>query len=82
MIKKMYSIYDEKAECFSPVYMFGTHGEAIRSITQTLDDSNTTLAKFPSDYSLFHVGDFDDLTGEIVPCKKSLGCIIEFKRSN
>lgn len=67
MIHKIVSIYDVKSECFgAPVFVKAT-GEAIRSFGEAVNDDKkeNNFAKWPADFSLFLIGEFDDSTGEV-----------------
>jgi hypothetical protein len=78
MIKKMYSIYDVKAEAFFPPFYTETEGLALRMIMETLSDPNSNLSKYPADFTLFYLGEFDDNTAEITYDKKPMGTMIEY----
>lgn len=61
-----FSIYDKKAaQYMRPFYVQNEH-VAIRSITASVL-SNPELSQFPSDYSLAHVGSFDESNGLLEP---------------
>ena len=62
MIKKMFTIYDEKAEAYFPPFYTDTEGLAIRMIMETMNDPNSNLSKYPADFTLFYLGEFDDRT--------------------
>lgn len=78
MLKKMFSIYDEKSEAFLQPFFLDTLGQAIRAITDCVNDPNHQFNKHPSDYTLFHLADFEDTNAMIEPCKTSLGNLVEF----
>lgn len=61
---QMYSIYDSKAEIFHPPYFNKTHGEAERTFGQIVNDEKTQIGQFPEDYDLYHVGEYNDGTGQ------------------
>lgn len=63
MILKAYSIRDQKGEIFHPPFYKKTHGEAERDFTTLCSDDKSTVAMFPEDFDLYHVGEFDDNTG-------------------
>jgi hypothetical protein len=67
MKQQIYSIHDSKAEAFLPPFFLNNKHLAIRAFTDGINDPNTSLYKHPEDYSLFHLGEFDDDTGSIVP---------------
>lgn len=80
MKTKIFTVYDSKAEAYmSPFYMQST-GAAIRAFSDTAADPSSQIAKHPSDYTLFEIGEFDDATAEIslLTAKKSLGVAVEF----
>jgi len=67
MILKAYSIRDAKAEVFNPPFYKNTHGEAERDFVRITQDEKSTVCKFPEDFDLYHVGEFDDRTGKFNP---------------
>jgi hypothetical protein len=79
MIKKVFTVYDEKSEAYLQPFFLDTLGQATRSISDLVNDSNHTFGKHTSDYSLFQLAEFDDSNGFFVECKKSLGSLLEFK---
>lgn len=64
MILKVYSIRDEKAETFGSPFYQATHGLAERSFRQVVSDEKTNVNKFPEDYDLWYLGEFDSKTGK------------------
>jgi len=69
MILRAYSIYDNKALIYNPPYFAGTDGAALRSFQEVANDMNTSIGRHPGDYSLWYVGDFDDLHGVLIPVR-------------
>ncbi len=61
-----YSIYDSKAVAYLPPFMCHSEGIAIRSFTEACNSEGHQFGKFPADYTLFHIGEFDDETGKLV----------------
>lgn len=82
MIKKIFSVYDEKAEAFLQPFFMQTTGMAIRAIGDCLNDPNHQFAAHPSDYTLFMIGHFDETNGSLQYDKSSLGNLVEFKRED
>lgn len=60
-----FSIYDAKAEYYSPPFFYKTNGMAIRAFTELVNDQNSSVSKHPDDYRMFRVGDFDDDTAQL-----------------
>jgi hypothetical protein len=79
VIKKIFTVYDEKSEAFLQPFFLDTNGQAIRAITDCVNDLNHQFGKHPSDHTLFSLGTFDDSDGTFQTSKVSLGCLVEFK---
>lgn len=67
MIYECYSVYDSAADVYSMPHQFRSHGEAIRSFESGVADPSTPFHKHAEDFSLFHIGQFDDSTGMNIP---------------
>jgi len=68
MILTIVSIFDQATQAYSrPVFVQST-GVAIRSFSDEVnrDDPNNEMKRHPSDFALFHLGEFDDSTGLFV----------------
>jgi hypothetical protein len=77
----LFTVYDSKAETYNKVLTFKTIGEAIRSFTEVANDIDTPFGKYPEDFTLFQIGEFDPHSGEIAPLlpQKTIGKAIDFK---
>lgn len=69
MIKKMYSLLDEKSKLYSQPFYAHHDGEALRSFASVVSDKETMPGKFPADFTLWKVGEWDDNSG-IIDSKK------------
>lgn len=78
---KIYTIRDDKAAAYLPPFCARQNGEAIRMFQNSLSDSQSNFAKWPEDYILFELGEFNEDTGVITPldAPKALGNGIDFK---
>jgi hypothetical protein len=65
MIWKMYSVRDAKAEVFKPPFYKQTHGEAERDFRMLCNDEKSIVAKYPEDFDLWYMGEFDDCSGKM-----------------
>lgn len=65
MILKVFSIRDSKAEVFNTPFFQKTHGEAERNFKQLISDEKSTPHKYPDDFDLYHLGEYDDSTGKM-----------------
>jgi hypothetical protein len=63
----MCAVFDSKVSAYSPPFCVKTKGEAIRSFSDAVADTNTALNKHRADYRLWLVGEFDDNTGAVAP---------------
>lgn len=79
MVLKVFSIHDSKAEAFMAPFTATTNGMAIRMVMNLLSDPNSQASKYPGDFSLFMLGEFDDNTGRLkVTTPSSLGLLTEW----
>ena len=62
----IFSIYDEKAEVYNTPFFQGTVGMALRSFQELVRDNESMLFKYPEDYILYRIGEYDDKTGQII----------------
>lgn len=67
MLLNAYSIYDRKALQYHPPFYASTDGAAARSLSDLVQDPNTTIGRHPSDYVLYAVGTYDDQKGVLAP---------------
>lgn len=66
MIVKYFAVYDKKAQGFGNVFPSHTLGSAERSLRESVTNKDSPHSKYPDDYNLFHMFDFDDESGLIV----------------
>ena len=57
------SIRDGKAGAFLPPYYCPTVAVGLRQFTFAIQDESTDFGKWPEDYVLFHLGQFDHESG-------------------
>lgn len=79
MIFKCFSIFDSKIGSYSKPVFLRSKGEAIRAVTSEVQNAESELAKYPADFTLFEIGEYDDDKGIMMPFTPlSVGCCIEF----
>ena len=80
MIHQMITIHDCKAQMYKTPLYFKTLGMAKRAWLDILNDPETEFARHPADYTLIHLGTFDDDTGvcDLLTPAQSLGSGQEF----
>ena len=61
----VYAVKDVKAQLFNNPFIQKSDGVAIRTFAAACEDSQTELNKYPSDFSLYHIGTYDPESGKI-----------------
>jgi hypothetical protein len=61
----IYVIRDKKAHAYMQPVTTRNDGTAIRMIQSSLQKGDTDLAKYPEDFALYRIGEFDEITGTI-----------------
>lgn len=68
MIVSYFSVWDKKARAFGQLFPSNTKGSAERSFADNVNSSDSTANKYPEDFTLFQICDFDDDSGSIANC--------------
>jgi hypothetical protein len=84
MTQKVYTVYDSKAEAYLRPFFVSTKGLALRSMVDAVNDPQHPFNKYPEDYTLFEIGEWDDSNGTIKMHKahESIGVAIEYIENN
>lgn len=62
---KVFSIYDSKAKVFmQPMFMIN-EGAAWRSFHHVVNNGDSDVSKYPEDFSLYMIGEYNDGTGAL-----------------
>ncbi len=73
------SVHDSKAEAYLPPWATPNPGMARRVFQDALTDPKHGFCQHPEDFTLFHIADWDEQTGELIPVtNKSLGNGVDF----
>jgi len=82
VILKVMSVHDSKVGSYHRPFFQRSIGEAMRSWESIVNDPQTEFAKFPGDFTLFQVGEYDESTGILTPLSplKSLGTGLEVRK--
>jgi hypothetical protein len=67
MVRNAFSVFDEKACIFAQPFWLVNKGEAIRSFEDACKDDKIPFKAHPSDYKLYLLGSFDDVSGLLSP---------------
>lgn len=67
MKQQMFAVFDSKAKAFMLPFYAPLPAIAVRHFETAANDPNLELCKHAEDFTLFHVGEFDDATGVVAP---------------
>lgn len=83
MIFKIFTVYDQKAHAYLPIFCYPEQGQAVRTFTDCVNSTKHQFGNHPADYNLYCIGEFDDQTGNVdnYEVHKSLGNGIEFSEA-
>jgi len=64
---KLFSIYDVKAKFFLKIFTDSSSIAALRSFDAGVNETESVFSKFPDDFALMELADFDPNSGELTP---------------
>lgn len=67
MLLRIFTMRDIKAQAFVRPFFVQTVAVAFRAIAESASDPNNQFGKYPYDFELWEIGEFDDIQGEIIP---------------
>ena len=65
MKSKLYCIRDQKIGAFAQPFPGETEGAVLRGLKAAIDGGQGDIAKYPTDFDLYELGEFDPETGVI-----------------
>lgn len=65
MIMKMFCLLDIKVGSYGQPFFFHHHHEAIRAASELAQDQSTIPGRYPADFGLYEMGEFDNATGQV-----------------
>jgi len=65
MQQRMYSIKDSKSGIYNLPFIKHSHGEAERDFMSMANDDKSVVNKYPTDFDLYYLGDYDSDSGKI-----------------
>lgn len=80
---KITAVRDLKTDHFLRPQFQNSIPDALRGWEMIANDSDSLISRFPADFGLYHLGDFDPQSGKItlLPVPSSLGVATEFKKA-
>ena len=67
MKKQIYSVYDNIAGTWMDPFYAVNKATALRTFSDASNDERSLFNKHPTDFVLYHVGEWDDQKGTITP---------------
>lgn len=64
---QVYAIWDRKSSFYRFPHFTRDEGSALRSFETAAMDEKTEVGKYPDDFDLARIGDFDENTGVLTP---------------
>lgn len=77
---KIFACFDCKVEAYGNPFYMKTKGEAIRGFVEVVNDGQSQISKYPEDFTLFELGEYDDSNAKFLlhSTPISIGKGIEF----
>jgi len=83
MKHKVFTVYDSKAKAFLKPFFFPAVGLALRAWEDTVNTPDTQFCRYPADFTLFEVAEYDEETGLFTNLQAhvNLGTALQFKKA-
>lgn len=65
MIQDIFTVYDNKSKTFCTPFFAENISTAIRSFRYAANHNDTDIGRYPEDFSLYQLGNFDNSNGSI-----------------
>lgn len=83
MISNIFTVHDVKADAYLPPFVYAQLAQAVRTFADCVNKPDHQFGAHPADYTLFHIGTFDDSSAKFEPTTPiSLGNGVEFIETN
>lgn len=69
---RIFTVHDNKAEAYLPPVYYKTKGEALRAFETTCKNKESQFHQYPSDFTMYELGEFNEQTGDITQNEKPL----------
>lgn len=67
MMVQVFAVRDSKAELYSQPWFSQTLASGVRAFEQVVNDGKSDFGRYPNDFCLFHICQYDDANGVMVP---------------
>jgi len=65
----VFTILDNKSHLYGPPFYARHTGEALRNFTELVNDERSMPSRYPADFQLVNIAEFDDEDGTFTPIK-------------
>jgi hypothetical protein len=80
MLVKVFSIFDQAVGAYTQPFFMQNAQMAIRAFQANVNDPKSNMFKFPEQFTLFQIGEWQDSQGTLIPQEpKSLGNGVKYK---
>lgn len=79
----IFAVYDSKAAVYSQPFFSQSAASGIRAFEHVVNDREHAFGRNPEDYTLFQIGEWDDVAGALIPAAPApvaLGLATQFVR--
>ena len=73
-VKFVYSVFDSKADAYLQPFFAPTRGVAVRMFETAAQDVAHDFHRHAGDFTLFEIGEFDEVKGTLVPYEVKYNC--------
>lgn len=79
---QVFSLFDSKAKAYTQPYFMPQKGQALRSLDGIVNNPQTEVYKYPDDFKLYKLADYDNLSGKFIPLQEPefIANAVEFKK--
>ena len=63
---KMYTCHDAASKAYLPPFTVPSERDAVASFQSAAQDPQSNICKYPGDFTLIHIGEFDERTGVLI----------------
>ncbi len=80
MILQIFDIFDSATGSYARPFFMVSKGEATRAFVDIINDKQSAIHKHPEDFTLFHLGSFNQETASFdpLPTPSSMGKAIQY----
>lgn len=64
---QMFTIYDKKMQIHQHPFMAVNRATMMRTLSDSLARNDNMMSRFPSDYEVYLLGEYDELSGKMSP---------------